>query len=208
MYFEVDNHGLFKVTDVVSFQEYEVEEKIPVKTQMPSVKKTEDKKDEKKEEKTEEKKEDKKEEKTDEKKEEKTEDKKEEKTEEKKEEGKSEDMKDEKKPEESKEAVEMVDAPIQYETKIRVKCVETKLSFTSLQNPTFGDATALNLARENEKVMQEKEAAIQLKAHLKNDCESFSYEFKRRADEDLEKYFTPAERTDIKNYCDELISWL
>lgn len=31
VYFEVDNFGIFNVTDVIAIQEYDVEEKIPVK---------------------------------------------------------------------------------------------------------------------------------------------------------------------------------
>eukprot|EP00341_Mesodinium_pulex_P000963 CAMPEP_0116912646 /NCGR_PEP_ID=MMETSP0467-20121206/16214_1 /TAXON_ID=283647 /ORGANISM="Mesodinium pulex, Strain SPMC105" /LENGTH=116 /DNA_ID=CAMNT_0004588673 /DNA_START=1475 /DNA_END=1825 /DNA_ORIENTATION=+ len=114
--------GCFYVTDIVAFQEYEVEEKIPVKRQMPVEKKKEEKKDEKKEEKK------------DEKKDEKTDDNMGEK-------------KEEEKKEEKKEEVEMVDAPVEYETKIKVKVTETKLQFTLVANPSFTDVKSLEPKR-------------------------------------------------------------
>lgn len=122
-----------------------------------------------------------------------TEKKKEEKKEEKKDDkmaddSKPEEKKDEKKEEkveEKKEDTEMVDAPTEFETKIRTKTMETKLKWTLVSNPTFSEPKRLEQCVLFEKKLIDEETAHALKMHLKNDCEAKSYEYKRRVDEDL-----------------------
>jgi len=59
-----------------------------------------------------------------------------------------------------------------------------------------------------EKKFTEKEEVIRQKSQLKNDCESKSYEYKRRVDEDLQTYCEPAQRQKIKTYAEELVQWV
>lgn len=97
----------------------------------------------------------------------------------KKEEGDDKDMKDkeekkeEKKEEEEKEK-EMEDAPVEYETKIKTKTIETKLKFEERANPIFVTEDQLKNGIEFEKKLIKREEEVKIKQALKNDCESKS----------------------------------